>query len=257
MLRKAGNSMAVMDEFKEERAALKNGTFKQKLSYFIEYYKWYVIVPVLVLLFGAYTVYEIVTTKDVAFYSVMLNGTALEGATQSSQEFAELINLDTEKYTIMWDSSMHIQEAGMDEISYTSVQKLVTYTAAAELDTMVSDSTSFRKYANSSTFYDVRNLLTEEQIAKFEPYFYYVDWKVVEEIEAANNAMDDTFVPTYPDPTKPEEMEQPVPVGIYVSDCKKLTDNFYFKEEDIVLGVYSNSTRPELAVTYLEYLFSE
>ena len=33
--------MAVMDEFKEEREALKNGTPKQKLAYFWYYYKWH------------------------------------------------------------------------------------------------------------------------------------------------------------------------------------------------------------------------
>lgn len=249
--------MAVMDEFKEERAALKNASFKEKLSYFIEYYKWYVIVPLLVLLFGGWAIYDIATAKDVAFYSVMLNASEYVHASESKQEFAELINLDTEKYEIMWDSSIHIQGSGMDEISYTSLQKLVAYTAAAELDTMVSDASSFRKYANSSTFYDMRELLTEEQIAKYEPYFYYVDWKVVEEIEAANDALDDSYVPHYADPTKPEDMEEPIPVGVFVSDCTKLTDNYYYSEDDIVLGIYVNSTRPELAVTYLEYLFSE
>ena len=34
--------MAVMDEFKEEREALKRGTPKQKLAYFWYYYKWHV-----------------------------------------------------------------------------------------------------------------------------------------------------------------------------------------------------------------------
>lgn len=249
--------MAVMDEFKEERATLKDASLKKKLAYFWEYYKWYVIVPLLVLIFGGWAVYDIVTAKDVAFYSVMLNASEYVHATESKQEFAELINLDTDKYEVMWDSSMHIQPSGADEISYTSAQKLFAYTAAAELDTMVANATGFQKYANSSTFYDMRDLLTEEQIAKYEPFFYYVDWKLVEEIEAANDALDDSYVPVYTDPTKPEEMEQPVPVGVFVSDCKKLTDNYYYREDDIVLGVYVNSPRPELAVTYLEYLFSE
>lgn len=249
--------MAVMDEFKEERAALKNGTFKEKAAYFVEYYKWHVIIPVIVLIFIGITAYEIISAKDTAFYSVMLNGAEFEQAAESKQEFAELIGIDTEKYEIVWDTSMYIDEAGADEISYTSLEKLLTYTAAAELDTMVTTDTAIRKYANSSTFYDLRELLTDEQIAKYEPYFYYVDWKVVEEIEAASDAFDDTYVPTYPDPTKPEEMEEPVPVGVYVSDCTKLTDNYYFREDTIVLAVYSNSTRPDVAVTYLEYLFSE
>ena len=36
--------MPVMDEFKEERAAMKNGTPKEKNPYFYYYYNWYYIV---------------------------------------------------------------------------------------------------------------------------------------------------------------------------------------------------------------------
>lgn len=42
--------MAVMDEFKEEREALKNGTPKQKLAYFWYYYKWHVIIALVVII---------------------------------------------------------------------------------------------------------------------------------------------------------------------------------------------------------------
>jgi len=46
---KGGFSMAVMDEFKEEREALKRGTPKQKLAYFWYYYKWHVIISVMII----------------------------------------------------------------------------------------------------------------------------------------------------------------------------------------------------------------
>ena len=42
--------MAVMDEFKEEREALKNGTPRQKLTYFWYYYKWHVIIALVVII---------------------------------------------------------------------------------------------------------------------------------------------------------------------------------------------------------------
>ena len=37
--------MAAMDEFRAEREAVKNGSFKEKLSYFWTYYKCYHSVP--------------------------------------------------------------------------------------------------------------------------------------------------------------------------------------------------------------------
>ena len=42
--------MAVMVEFKEEREALKHGTPKQKFTYFMDYYKWYVIIAVIIII---------------------------------------------------------------------------------------------------------------------------------------------------------------------------------------------------------------
>ena len=42
--------MAVMDEFKEEREALRNGTPKEKLSYFWYYYKWHTLIGAFVIL---------------------------------------------------------------------------------------------------------------------------------------------------------------------------------------------------------------
>ena len=43
--------MPVMDEFREERETIKNGTFKQKWQYFCDYYKWHVIIGAFVLIY--------------------------------------------------------------------------------------------------------------------------------------------------------------------------------------------------------------
>ena len=43
--------MALMDEFKEERkSVLQNGTIKQKISYIWDYYKWHIIIPIIVVI---------------------------------------------------------------------------------------------------------------------------------------------------------------------------------------------------------------
>ena len=83
----------------------------------------------------------------------------------------------------------------MDEASVTSTQKLMVYVAANELDSMITDFNSFQKYANSSLFYDLRDILTEEQLQALEPYFYYVDREVVLAIEAANDDLNTDYTP--------------------------------------------------------------
>jgi len=250
--------MAVMDEFKEERAALKNAGFKKKLSYFWDYYKWYVIGTIAVVAFVSSFIYEYATKKETALYAVLLNASPLtKDSSEYTQSFADYTALDTEEYELFFDTSIRIEDGSMDDVTYTSVQKLAVYTAAADLDVMVSDATSFQKYANSYTFYDLREILTPEQIEKYEPYFYYVDTVTVEKIEAANDALDTDFVPVYPDPYKPEEMTTPIPVGITVDGNEWLQENFYFRGEDITLGVYCNTQRLDMALQYIDFLMQE
>ena len=70
--------MAVMDEFKEEREALKNGTPKQKLAYFWYYYKWHVIISVIVIGMIVSFIYQYTNRKDTAFNAVLLNASLLD-----------------------------------------------------------------------------------------------------------------------------------------------------------------------------------
>jgi len=248
--------MAVMDEFKEEREALKNGTFKEKISYFWDYYKWYVIGAIILIVAIASFCYEMLTKKDTAFTAVMLNTSELELELQAPQAFADYVGIDTEEYTVEFDTSFRIIEESPDELTVTNTQKLFAYVSAQQVDVMITDDSSFRKYANSDNFYDLREILTAEQLAKYEPYFYYVDWTVVNQINEASMNLNSTYVPDYPDPTKPEEMEQPVPVGIYFENTE-LMEEYYFRGENTVIGVYLNTPHLDLALQCIDFLYND
>ena len=198
--------MAVMDEFKEEREALKNGTPKQKFSYFWYYYKWHMIISVIIIGMLVSFIYQYVNRKDTAFNAVLLNASLLDQMSSEQPDFitdfAEKEGIDLNTGDITFDTSIRIVEDSMDETSVTSTQKLMVYVAANELDSMITDFDSFQKYANSSLFYDLRDALTEEQIQALEPYFYYVDREVVLAIEAANDDLNTDYTPEYPDPDR-------------------------------------------------------
>lgn len=253
--------MAVMDEFKEEREALKNGTPKQKIAYFWYYYKWHVIISVVVIAMVASFIYQYANRKEQAFYTVLLNASLLDQMSSEQPDFiadfAEKEGIDLNTSEITFDTSIRIVEDSMDETSVTSSQKLMVYVAANELDSMITDFDSFQKYANSSMFCDLRDILTEEQVQTLKPYFYYVDREVVLAIEAANDDMNSEYTPEYPDPLHPEEMKDPVPVGICLTDCKDLTDNYYFRGDGIVTGIYANAEHAQTAVDLAEYLLNK
>lgn len=253
--------MAVMDEFKEEREALKNGTPKQKLAYFWYYYKWHVIISVIIIGMLVSFIYQYANRKDTAFNAVLLNASLLDQISSEQPDFltdfAEKEGIDLNTSDITFDTSIRVVEGSMDEVSVTSTQKLMVYVAANELDSMITDFDSFQKYANSSLFYDLRDILTEEQFQALEPYFYYVDRDVVLAIEAANDDLNTDYTPEYPDPLHPEEMQDPVPVGICLTGCKDLTDNYYFRGDGIVMGIYANAEHADTAVDLAEYLLSK
>ena len=255
--------MAVMDEFKEEREAMRNGTPKEKLNYFWYYYKWHVIGTLIAIILIGSFVHQLLTRTETVFDAVMMNTVLMTQDNAYEDEFAAYLGIDPKEEDIMFDTSVQILENSMDDTTYTSVMKLSAYTAAGDLDVMVTDTASFRKYANSECFFDLRTILTDEQLVKYEPYFYYVDQKIIDEINTISDdpeRLDELDNIVYPDPTKPEEMETPIPVGIYLDNSKKLRYNFYFRGQDgtaehIAIGIYVNTEHLENALKFIEFAF--
>ena len=50
-------------------------------------------------------------------------------------------------------------------------------------------------------------------------------------------------------------MDDPIPVAIYLNDAPNLSKVYSFQEEDAVMGVVVNSTHPELAIKFIDYVF--
>ena len=258
--------MALMDEFKKERASIKKENFKVQFLYFWEYYKWYVLGPLLAIAFIIYYIYTSANAKDFAFYSVMLNSTeyhpyvsnTLELGTHTVDEhaddFSAYIDMDEDKYWILLDTSIQIHDNPDERETSEGIEKLVTYLNAGEIDTLVTGSSDFAEYAYDSQFHDLREIMTPEQLAKYEPYFFYVDRKILDEVKIAMDNFDYSYQLIVPDPTKPEAMEDPIPVGIYVHDSQYLMNTFVFEEAEIVMGIYVNAPHVETAFDYLDFL---
>lgn len=251
--------MPVMDEFREEREALKHGTPKEKLSYFVYYYKWHVIVAICAVTMITVLANQILTRKDKAFYVALVNGIDTAPVESEDDPFAKYSGIDTNKSAVVYDTSMRIDFNSTDDYSVNSAEKFVVFLAAAEMDVVISGENIIQKYAHNETFYDLTKFLSEEQIKEYSPYFYYIDRAVIDKITAAQEAYDYDFVPDYPDPTHPESMEQPIPIGIYVTGRSALTDRFSFvgNTSEIVLSVVLNTTRPEMASQYIDFLMKD
>lgn len=251
--------MPVMDEFKEEREALKHGTLKQKWQYFLDYYKWFVIVGVLILIFAGSFLYQLITRKERAIFAALVNAYELEPAAAYPETFAEYAGIDLEEYDVFFDSSMYLDSsnlAAVDENTMATTQKLMVYIAAREIDILVASESTINSYAYNETFHDLRTILSAEQIKKYEPYFYYMDQSIADARNEADTTGDDyVSVPDYPSPRNPEAMENPIPVGIYLDEAEDLKENYYFMDETVILGIPANTQHLENAVQYIDFIF--
>ena len=247
--------MPVMDEFKEEREAMKNGTPQQKLAYFWDYYKWYVIAGAFIIILAVTFIIEQLNRKETCFYALMLNGTEYnygEANPEYTEGFAEYAGIDKNEYDIIYDATIQIGTGTGDELSAS--QKLLVYITAGELDVMISDPNSLLQYAYQDSFYDLREFLTEEQLAKYAGSFYYIDGAVIDAINAANDAGQYDYVPEYGDPHHPEDMNDPIPTGIFLSKDCPLMENYLFQSDETVVCVMINTPHPETSLQFIDYL---
>lgn len=217
---KGGCFYGVMDEFKEQREAMKHGTPKEKLSYFWYYYKWHVIVTATVLIMIVSFVAEQVNKKDSCIICNLLKFLGHNELSESYIDgFEKQQDIDTSKYEVSVDTSMFISQNATDESTYASVQKLMVFIAAQQVDVLASDVTTMYTYAYQDNLADLREILDEEEYAKYEDRFFYIDGKVRDQIEEANSSLDSDFTVEYPDPTDPDSMDDPIPVAIYLNDA--------------------------------------
>ena len=251
--------MPVMDEFREERDRIKNGSFKDKAKYFFSYYTVHVVVGFLAVILLAVLIKDMTSQKEYALNAIMLNSIQeMENSAElMSEDCASYAQIDTDKNVVNFDYSIAIVDNPTSEYEMYGAQKLLVYTSAGDVDVLMGGADIFTDYANGELFSDLRDILTDEQISKYKDHFYYVDGAYVAEINSEDNIYDASYVaPEAPDPTKPEDMEDPIPIGVFVTDCEKLTDNIIFYDESFVaLGIPASAKHPETAVKLIEYLF--
>ncbi|MDE5802648.1 MAG: hypothetical protein K2I22_07005 [Lachnospiraceae bacterium] len=246
--------MAVMDEFKEERANLKNQPFKKKLSYFWTYYKWYVLGGIAAVVFLISIVSSFFNRTHYALYGAMLNGIPFETEEAFLNDFMDYAGIDKEKYTVSFNTSLSFESNAIGTAEFITV-----YIAARDLDVLVGEPDSFSRYAYSNIYMDLSEALSAEMLAELSESgrIYYIDNAVAAQIEALQNTNQSAEDIVLPDPFKPEEMQEPIPVGVDISSCPKFTDAYYYKEGISYLGIIANTKRGDTAIKLVEFLLSE
>lgn len=248
--------MPVMDEFREEREAIKNGSLSYKLKYIWDYYKWVIIGVLIAIPIIISIVKDIVNAKDYIFYGLFLNSySPTETIEEYMAGFAEEYQLDTENYQIELDSSLSMVVDNYDEGSLATINRIIASLSVGELDFLAADPAVFEHYATQNTFHDLSNMLTAEQKEKLAPYFYYIDGAEAEKRMNSDDAI--AYTPKEYDHQDPESMEKPILVGLCIQDSPSLSKMFVFKDTKTIFGIPAGCKHAETSLQFIDYIFKE
>lgn len=260
----------VIDEIRQQQMKTKDMSVKGKLEYFWDYYKVHTIVIILVIIFAVMFIRDVATSKDYNFYSILFNARQLSGESMESA-FAEYAGLDTENYECYIDAATSLSLTSFTEYDMATVQKLMATIQIGDLDTTVFNSELFNNYAGNDMFIDLRTIMSEEELSKYQDYLYYIDYAEVLAKKDDVNMDESLSVPDTSDEEErnreimeetnrhrsPEGMTEPVPVGIFLEDSPFAKASDAYPLQVPLFGFVSTSKRTDTGKQFLEFLWDE
>lgn len=270
----AGNS--VHDEIKEQqKKAFATMSTKEKFAYFWDYYKIHTIVVICVIAFVISFVRQIQENKPYAFYAVLMN--AFSGLDSNDtnvmweNEFLEYAGIDPETYRVCIDTSLTQSADGGSQYEMANRQKMAAMMHTGDIHAIIADTETFESYAHMETFYDLSEVLTEDEFALYQDLFYYTDASAFDEEDGDTltemEAIQKAYYAKVIDHSDPSTMEKPIPVGIRIpTSGNKLADAGYYRylqegdysfqgyPSETVLGIPLSAEDPQLALQFLTYL---
>lgn len=260
----------VQDEIRQQQQKLKGKSPKEKLQYFWYYYKIHTIVIVCVVIFLVTMLHDILSAKDYAFYGVMLNSVDLSGDSMEDA-FGEYAGLDLETYECFIDTDSTLSYRSATQYDMATSQRLIALVQTKDLDALVFDSEIYNNYANNGMFVDLSTLYSPEELQKYEDRLYYVDNAQIaradEDPDYKNEALafldeekeitNDDILREAETHRHPENMEDPIPVGIFLEGSPFVQKTNAYDILTPVFGISATTTRPETAKKFLDFLWDE
>lgn len=248
--------MSWKEEINNTKKILKEGTASQKLEYIWDYYKLPILLFLFTLLFIGSFVHAKVTAKEYVLQGMFLNSVAeIDTAEQFKQDYLANCPIDPSEEDVFFDTSIYYSnDSSADTTSYQSMQVISARIAAGEIDFMVAEDSILTNFSYNGYFYDLREVLSEEQVQKYEPYFLYYDLAVAKKLNETDFLSEEYEPIILPDPAKPELMEQPIPVMINVSSCPKIDSLYAGTGKEKVFVFVANGKHPQKTLEFLDYL---
>ena len=242
--------MKMSEYVRGEWKKLKDQPFKVRLAYFWDYYKWHTIIAVLVVALLTSTVGTQLNKKDTVLSGILINGSQPLDDPALLQEFYAQSGINPDQQEMLLHTGFVLTETD-PSVSMLTYQRIHAGVAAGDTDFIVGNADAIRRcgYDTSHMLADLRAYLSSEELAQLEGKLYYLDGSVW---KAENYGTGEELV--FPSPFTPEEMKDPIPVGIDISACTEFLSAYYGANEKIYFTIVSNAPHMELTLQWLDFL---
>ncbi len=228
------NYNSVNDEIKAQGAKVKNMPVHKRLGYYFYYYKWIILVILAAALFIYFIAKSIISNqKPIYLTGVFMNSNTSSGhEALMEQAFADYYGIDLQTYSIDFDYSLGYNiEDPTDSLSTYTPPKMVAYSEGRVGDFVLCDTETFDFFAGSGYFADLSEIVTPEQLSRYQDFFYYFD---------------------------AGDGRGSIPVAVRLEDTQLLHSmSCYRGMDDIYFSVFYNSQHKDHALDFLEFICSE
>ncbi len=228
----------------DERQKWKNMDRKERRTHFMEYYLAPLFAAIAIISIAGYLIYDAVSNyRDIVLMVAVVNDRFDEDALEAfNSDVVEYLGYDASKEKVDIDDDYML--SGTDSAdSLSAAQQITSCIYAKQLDAMIADTGAFDHYASLGCFYDLRNILNEEQLDKYSDYLYYP------ELEEDN----DPNAPKGLNTVRPDET---YPCGIILSESP-VYKSLNGAQNTPVMGIVATTERLDDTIKFLEYLFPD
>lgn len=215
---------------------------KERSAWFKDYYLAPILVGIIVIAIAAYLIYDAVSGyRDTALLTTVINDSFnVDSRDSLCSDVLTFLGCDSSKEKVTIEDS-YILSGSSGSNANAAAQRITSYIYAKQLDVIIADPDYFDHYASLGCFYDLREILSEEQLQKYSEYLYYPELE-----ENSDSKAPEGITTIRPDET--------YPCGIILSDSS-VYSSLGGAQTKPVMGIIVTSQRTTNAVKFLDYLF--
>lgn len=216
----------------EKKADFKTMKKSEIAGFIWDYYKWYIIVGVIIIGVAVSLIHHYMSYKDPVVQIALINcndeGTKENGQPDFS-DFMQKYGYDEGKETVDLLTDYQFSLTSDDSRQIYTFQSFIVLTAAGGIDVLAADEEIYEYIAGCKAVEPLDNYLPEKYMEKYKDDIIYVT---------------------------NQETGKEFAAGIRIPNNKWMVEHGFY-EEDCVIGFATGTTREEAAVRMLLYLLGE